>query len=104
MHQKYGNTIKSNTLINGLGDGLVPNKRKAIIKNNSDPIHWRIHVSLALNVLTHWGQVTHICVSNLAIIGSENGLAPGRRQAIICTNAGILSIRPIGNNFYEILI
>ena len=33
--------------------------------------------------LTHWGRVTNICVSNLNIIGSDNGLSPGRRQAII---------------------
>ena len=33
--------------------------------------------------LTHWGRVTHICVSDLTIIGSDNGLSPGRRQAII---------------------
>ena len=45
----------------------------------------------------------HICVSKLTIIGSENGLAPGRRQAIICTNAGILLIRTLGTNFSEIL-
>ena len=41
---------------------------------------------------THWGRVTHICVSKLTIIGSDNGLSPGRRQAIIWTNAGILLI------------
>ena len=35
--------------------------------------------------LTHWGRVTHICVSKLNIIGSDNGLSPGRRQAIIWT-------------------
>ena len=54
--------------------------------------------------LTHWGRVTHICVSKLTIIGSDNGLSPGRRQAIIRTNAGILLIRPFGTNFSEILI
>ena len=54
--------------------------------------------------LTHWGRVTHICVSKLAIIGSDNGLSPGRRQAIIWTNAGILLIRPLETNFIEILI
>ena len=43
--------------------------------------------------LTHWGRVTHICVSKLTIIGSDNGLSPGRRQAIIWVNAGILIIR-----------
>ena len=54
--------------------------------------------------LTHWGRVTHICVSNLTIIGLDNGLSPGRRQANICTNGGILLIRPLGTNFNEILI
>ena len=44
--------------------------------------------------LTHWGRVTHICVGNLTIIGSDNGLSPGQRQAIIWINAGILLIRP----------
>ena len=53
--------------------------------------------------LTHWGRATHLCVSNLTIIGSDNGLSPDRRQAIIWTNAGILSIRPLGTNFSEIL-
>ena len=31
-------------------------------------------------VLTHWGRVTHICVSKLTIIGSDNGLSPGRHH------------------------
>ena len=63
-----------------------------------------IYGSLSLNELTHWGWVTHICVSDLTIISSDNGLSPGRRQAIIRTNAGILLIRPLGTNFSEILI
>ena len=54
--------------------------------------------------LTHWGWVTHICVSKETIIGSDNGLSPGRRQAIIWTNAGILLIGPLGTNFNEISI
>ena len=33
--------------------------------------------------LTHWGRVTHICITKLTNIGSDNGLSPGRRQAII---------------------
>ena len=53
--------------------------------------------------LTHWGRVTHICVSNLTIIDSDNGLSPGRYQAIIWTNAGILLIRTLETNFSEIL-
>ena len=55
-------------------------------------------------LLTHWGRVTHICVGNLTIIGSDNGLSPGRRQAIIWTSAGILLFGPFGTNFSEILI
>ena len=54
--------------------------------------------------LTHWGRVTHKCVGKLTIIGSDNGLSPERRQAIIWTNAGILLIGPLGTNFIEILI
>ena len=48
--------------------------------------------------------MTHICVSKLSILGSDNGLSPGRRQSIIWTNAGILLIAPWGTNFSEILI
>ena len=61
-------------------------------------------VSLGHNELTHWGRVTHICVSKLASIVSDNGLSPGRRQAIIWTNTGILLIGPLGTNFSDILI
>ena len=46
----------------------------------------------------------HICVSKLNIIGSDNGLAPGRRQAIVWTYAGILLIGPLRINFSEIVI
>ena len=53
--------------------------------------------------LTHWGRVTHICVSKLTIIGSDNGLSPGRRQAFIWTKAEILLIQTSGTNFSEIL-
>ena len=48
--------------------------------------------------------MTHICVGKLNIIGSDNGLSPGRRQATIWTNARILSIRPFATNFSELLI
>ena len=43
-------------------------------------------------------------VSKLTIIGSDNGLSPDRRQAIIWTNAELLFIGPWGTNFSEILI
>ena len=45
--------------------------------------------------------MTHICVCRLTITGSDNGLTPGRRQAIIWTNAGILLIGPLGTNVSE---
>ena len=59
---------------------------------------------LPIPILTHLGRVTYICVSKLTIIGSDNGLSPGQRQAIIWTNAGILIIGPQGTNSNEILI
>ena len=48
--------------------------------------------------------MTHICVGNQTIIGPDNGFSPGRRQAIIWTNDGILLIGPLGTNFSEISI
>ena len=47
--------------------------------------------------------MTHIFVNKFTTIGSDNGLSPGRRQAIIWTNAGILLIEALGTNFSEIL-
>ena len=79
-------------------------------ENNIPRLHiYQFHNSLNNFFLfiiwfTHWGRVTHICVSKLTIIGSDNGLAPGLRQAIISTKAGILLIWPLGTNFSEILI
>ena len=61
-------------------------------------------MSWKLILLTHWGRVMHICNSKLKIIGSDNGLSPDRRQAIIWTNAVIFSIWPLGTNFSEISI
>ena len=71
---------------------------------------WALGSSAPLSIswcsvtVTHWGRVTHIYVSNLTITGSDNGLSPDRRQAIIWTNARILLIGPLGTNFSEILI
>ena len=45
--------------------------------------------------------MTHICVGKLAIIGSDNGLSPGRHQASIWNNAAILLIWTLGTNFSE---
>ena len=43
-------------------------------------------------------------VSELTIIGSDNGLSPGQRQAIIWKNAGLLLIELLGTNVSEISI
>ena len=56
-----------------LGEGLVPKKWRAITWINDNPILWYKCISA---VLTHWGQVMHICVSKLNIIGLDNGLSP----------------------------
>ena len=66
-------------------------------------LHWPVF-DFEICLLNHWGRVTHICVSKLTIIGSDNGLSPDRHQAIIWTNEGLLLIRPLGTNFSEILL
>ena len=62
------------------------------------------HVCRDVLSLAHWGRTTHRCVGKLTIIGSDNGLSPGRRQAIIWINDGIMLIGSLGTNFSEILI
>ena len=70
-----------------------------------DNIKWWACDETNMTFETGWGLVTHIYVSKLTIIGSDNGLSPGRRQAIIGTNAGILLIWPmVKKTFGEILI
>ena len=59
---------------------------------------------MVLSSISHWDRVTHICVSKLTIIGSDDGLSPGRSKAIIWTNDGMLLIGPPGTHFSEILI
>ena len=72
---------------------ILSHRRRSHVLNHGNKI-----------LLTHWGRATHICVGKLTIIGSDNGLSPARRQAIIWTIAGILLIGPLGTNFSEILI
>ena len=48
--------------------------------------------------------MTHIYVGNLTIIGLDNALSPGRRQAIIWTKAWMLLIWPLETNFGENLV
>ena len=96
------------SIIDGLGtylNEIWSKPRQFSQKNEFENAVCKVSVIL-FRPLTHWGRVTHrsICISKLAIIGSDNGLAPGRRQTIIWTNDGILLIGPLGTNFSEILI
>ena len=72
---------------------------KETVFRKTKSMSWYDMTNVFYITLTHWGRVTHICVSKLTIIGSDNGLSPARRQAIILTNAGILLIGPLGTNF-----
>ena len=58
-----------------------------------------------VKVYSRWSVylLTHICVCNLTIIG-PNKKWPGRGQAIIWTNTGMLLIGHLGGHFSEILI
>ena len=86
-----------------------------LLWNHIYPSYWKYYVLYSYQKnyidrnklythLTHWGRVTYICVVNLTINGSDNGLSSGRRQAIIWTNAGMLLIAHSGTNFSDILM
>ena len=85
----FGNGSNVSSLHNDAYLELIPYR----YKNNHNNIH-----------LTHWGRVTHRFVSKLTTIGSDNGLSPWRRQAIIRTNAWISLLSPFGTNFSEIVL
>ena len=53
--------------------------------------------------LTHWGRVTHVWVSKLTIIGSDNGLTGAKPLSEPMLEYCYL-IGPLGTNFSEILI
>ena len=73
-------------------------------QNARKPQWWRHPWMPAEALSTHLPLVPHIYASvNWVNIVSDNGLSPGRRQAIIWNNADILSIRPPGTHFNEIL-
>ena len=72
--------------------------------NHNETRHNKTEREKSWDTLSHWGRVTHICVTKQTTIGSDNGLSPGRRQAIIWTNVGILLIGPLGTKFNDILI
>ena len=114
---KQCSTQKVNTQYISMNSYMWCNQNKHLCSINSEMINslWpsdaiRQHPSGSTLVLvmaghlTHWGPVTNICVGNLTITGSYNGLVPGWHQAIIWISVGILLIGPLGTNFSEILI
>ena len=73
-------------------------------KSNLEKKYWDWDIRLcSIEGQHHWGWVTHICVSKLTTIGSNNGLLPGWHQATVWTNVEILLIQTLGTNFCEIL-
>ena len=81
----------------------------AIVPSSCARCKYIFHRFKICYTLTHWGRVAHIWFSKLVIIGYDNGLSPGRHQAIILTprvwtTAAILSIRILGINSSEIFI
>ena len=88
---------------------MVKNNRQMSYEYYAEASVWEIfmptfHIFIWLVINSLRPSDAFICVGNLIIIGSENSLSPGRRQAIIWTNDGILLIGPLGTNFSEILI
>ena len=90
------------TLISARINGWVNNREAGDFRRHC--AHYDVTVMKKHVCLIHWGRVTQKCVSKLTIIVSDNGLSPGRRQAIIWTNAGILLIGTLVTNFSEIFI
>ena len=62
---------------------------------NNDWRYLSLVWSICSSKVNSLSRVTHICVTKLTIIGSDNGLVP--------TSAGILLIRTLETNFSEIL-
>ena len=76
---------------------------QSIIWTNDGIIYWRIYALLGLNEWNSYQWSINASV-NYTIIGSDNGLSPDQRQAIILTNAGILLIEPLGTKFSQMII
>ena len=70
-------------------------RRSPVNSPHKEPVTWKM---LPFDDVSMYASVNRVG------IGSENGLSPIRCQAIILTNAGILSIGPLGTYFSEISI
>ena len=76
-----------------------------IQENAYENVVWKIAAILSQPQCVNSSRPSDAYMSSkLTIIASDNGLSPGRRQAIIWNNDGILSIGLFGTKFSEILI
>ena len=104
--KKYAQGPISSTYLS-LADILVIPKFKVIIfKLLYKIVPWAVAAKLISSechrTSTHWGGLTHICVSILGHHSWRYQLVAWRRQANIWTNAKIFSIWTSGTNFSEI--
>ena len=73
-------------------------KTNCVISYNGTTLYFDVYKHIwAQQGLTHWGWVSHIWVSKITIIGSDDGLSPGQRHVIIWSNAGIFVNWTLGN-------
>ena len=88
-----------NAMISAVSDYTL---RPGDIKNKGMHYQsWNVHINHSDGDEAEWRIFAS---ENYTIINSDNGLSPGRRQAIIWANAGILLIGPLGAKFSELLI
>ena len=110
----FTNLSNSKSKLEQTGQNIGIIKDNRIILRSKDTVKMRIWNNIwhlksykltadtTVSILTHWVWVTHICVTELTTIGSDNGLSPGWCQAVIWNNAGLLLIEPLGTNFSDI--
>ena len=75
-------SIRQATLLDTLKLLLVPQAEGAGASHNTCLHINSLSFDDAIVLLFHWGRVTHICVGNLTIIGSDNGLSTGRPKPL----------------------
>ena len=85
---------------------LTKDSATIIMINHSVHIYVRIYdIYMSMYILWHvWLIEAEWCIHrsvNYAIIGSDNGLSPVRRQAIIWSNVDLSLIEPLWTNFSE---
>ena len=65
---------------------------------------WDAWMQYHADALTHWGQVTHICVSEPGHYCFVKWFEPVRRRAITRKNDNLFSVGPLETRFCEIII